>query len=468
MVIIISMAEVGEPLSARELDVLERLGDGSTNREIANDLSISHNTVKVHLSNIFKKLGVSSRTEAITVAIQKGLIIVSADEEEVDQPSDQAEEPTPLGAPVEGEGPASVSEDPLTVATSHWRLISIGLLLIVVLLVGVIFGPRLTGDGTESDSETADATKNSEITQPIAGSDWHIAQPMPGERTNMALVAVGLDLFQIGGEVSAGVVNLVDIYETGIGIWRSAASKPTAVADTSAAVLFGEIFVPGGRLADGRPTSVVEAYSPANNAWRPVTPLPTPVAGGLTLADDGMLYVIGGWDGEDYLVSGYVYDPGVEEWKLIEPMTNARSNAAGGVLSNGIYVVGGEDGSGELGSCEYLQTAANRWEDCPAMLAPRSGAGAAVLGNDRLFVFGGGTESDVLFGEVFNVVDSSWREFEMPMLEDASSWHGLGVTNVETRIYAIGGKRGGEILTESYIYAPFIHQTYLPAVGGDR
>jgi len=462
------MAEAGEPLSARELDVLGRLVDGSTNKEIANNLSISPNTVKVHLSNIFKKLDVSSRTEAITVAIQKGLITVNGDEEEVSQPSNQADEQTSSDSPVEDKVPAPVSRDPLTAATSHWRLISIGLLLIVVLLVGVIFGPQITGNGGESEDETSEATENPAITQPIAGSDWHIAQPMPGERTNMALVAVGLDLFQIGGEVGAGVVNLVDIFETGNGLWRSAASKPTAVADTSAAVLYGEIFVPGGRLADGQPTSVVEAYSPANNAWRPVTPLPSPVAGGLTLVDDGMLYVIGGWDGEDYLKSSYVYDPGIDEWKLAKPMTKARSNAAGGVLSNGIYVVGGEDASGELGSCEYFVTAADQWKECPEMLVPRSGAGGAVLGNDRLFVFGGGTESDVRFGEVFNVEDSSWGEFEMPMLESASSWHGLGVTNVETRIYAIGGEQGGEILTKSYIYAPFIHQTFLPAVGDNR
>ncbi|MFN2188530.1 MAG: kelch repeat-containing protein [Candidatus Promineifilaceae bacterium] len=457
------MAEVGEPLSARELVVLERLAEGSTNREIAKDLSISHNTVKVHLSNIFKKLDVSSRTEAITVAIQKGYITVESNEP-LEQP--------PIGPDVLSSGSITDEEQenqsPPAAAPTHWRAISIVLLLIVVLLIGVVFGPRLTGNGSDSSDEPTAPTQNVMETEPMGDSNWHIAQPMPDERAGMALVAVGLDLFQIGGEVKAGVVNLVDIFDTASGIWRSAASKPTAVADANAAILFGEIFVPGGRLADGQPTSVVEAYSPANNAWRPVTPLPIPLAGAVVLAEDGMLYVIGGWDGQDYVVDGFVYDPGSEQWNSIDPMSIARSKATGGVLSNGLYVIGGENTGGALDSCEVYHLDTDEWEQCPEMNARRTDAGAAVLGNDRLYVFGGGTDSGIDFGEVYSVKDAAWSEFEMPMLVDAEPWRGLGVTNVETRIYAIGGRQGGEILADSYIFAPFIHQTFLPAVGGDR
>jgi DNA-binding CsgD family transcriptional regulator len=462
------MAEAGEPLSDRELIVLERLVDGSTNREIASNLSISHNTVKVHLRNIFTKLGVSSRTEAITVAIQKGLLTVPGTVDVGDSTSTKAHSsavPQAESQDVNQVSDAASTSPPLS---PNWRIIAIVLLLLVALLFGVLIGPQLSERDDGQVDEITDGTDENSLEQPIDDSDWLIAQPMPGERANMALVAVGLDLYQIGGEVGAGVVNLVDVYDTSTGRWSSASAKPTAVSDASAGVLFGEIYVPGGRLADGTPTSVVEAYSPANNAWRPVTPLPKPIAAGLTLVDDGLLYVVGGWDGEEYLGEGQVYDPDTEEWRNMPPMAQARSAAAGGVLSGGLYIVGGHDGIEELDRCEYFDPDEQAWFDCQPMLLSRSKAGAAVLGNNRLFVIGGGVEGEVPSGEVYNAANDSWQQFEMPMIGDALSWHSLGATNVETRIFAIGGRQGEMILADNYIYAPFIHQTFLPTVGGDN
>lgn len=61
-----------EPLSAREMEVLKLAARGMTNREIADELFISTRTVQVHLSNIFSKMGVGSRTEAVLLALKKG------------------------------------------------------------------------------------------------------------------------------------------------------------------------------------------------------------------------------------------------------------------------------------------------------------------------------------------------------------------------------------------------------------
>jgi len=63
-----------EPLSDRELDVVRGVAKGWTNREIARQLAISDRTVQGHLANVFAKLHVSSRTEVVTVALQRGLI----------------------------------------------------------------------------------------------------------------------------------------------------------------------------------------------------------------------------------------------------------------------------------------------------------------------------------------------------------------------------------------------------------
>src|SRR5262245_2070905 len=61
-------------LTPRELSTLRLLADGQANKEIANTLGISERTVKTHLSHLFEKLGVTSRTEAVRVATKRGLV----------------------------------------------------------------------------------------------------------------------------------------------------------------------------------------------------------------------------------------------------------------------------------------------------------------------------------------------------------------------------------------------------------
>lgn len=67
-------AEGPEPLTARELEVLELLASGLQNKEIADRLAISERTVKFHVSSILGKLGATNRTEAVAIAVQHGLI----------------------------------------------------------------------------------------------------------------------------------------------------------------------------------------------------------------------------------------------------------------------------------------------------------------------------------------------------------------------------------------------------------
>ena len=69
-------ARVGGPqvLSERELEVLRLMAAGGANKNIASDLAISESTVKTHVTNIFQKLEVNHRTEAVTQALQRGII----------------------------------------------------------------------------------------------------------------------------------------------------------------------------------------------------------------------------------------------------------------------------------------------------------------------------------------------------------------------------------------------------------
>jgi DNA-binding NarL/FixJ family response regulator len=70
------VAESATPLTARELEVLRMLAEGVANKTIAWKLSISEHTVKFHVAQILAKLNAGTRTEAVTVGIRKGLILL--------------------------------------------------------------------------------------------------------------------------------------------------------------------------------------------------------------------------------------------------------------------------------------------------------------------------------------------------------------------------------------------------------
>jgi LuxR family maltose regulon positive regulatory protein len=67
-------AEWVEPLSERELEVLQLIAEGLTNQEIASKLFLSLNTVKVHTRNIYSKLGAHHRAEAVARARALGIL----------------------------------------------------------------------------------------------------------------------------------------------------------------------------------------------------------------------------------------------------------------------------------------------------------------------------------------------------------------------------------------------------------
>jgi two-component system, NarL family, response regulator YdfI len=67
-------SELSEEITSRETDVLRMLAGGLVNKDIAARLGISEHTVKFHISSILDKLGASTRTEAVTLGIRRGLI----------------------------------------------------------------------------------------------------------------------------------------------------------------------------------------------------------------------------------------------------------------------------------------------------------------------------------------------------------------------------------------------------------
>jgi DNA-binding NarL/FixJ family response regulator len=70
------LSDLIEPLTAREREVLQVLAQGGGNKEIASRLKISEHTAKFHVASILGKLGASTRTEAVSMALRRGLVLL--------------------------------------------------------------------------------------------------------------------------------------------------------------------------------------------------------------------------------------------------------------------------------------------------------------------------------------------------------------------------------------------------------
>jgi DNA-binding CsgD family transcriptional regulator/N-acetylneuraminic acid mutarotase len=463
------MPELGEPLSDRERDVLQCLAEGASNQEIANLLSISPNTVKVHLRNIYTKLGVASRTEATTVALQRGAVSIpgidvetlpAEREAELDELEEEAGEPEAL---LEA-APREIVTPPLPERRPR-PLLWMALVALLVLLLAAGFAlarPLWQGD-TPTPAEQATIAPTAEpFAETRLAENWLQSRPMAVGRAGMAVASVGLDIYQIGGETAGGIDNAVSVLNTQERLWRPAAPKLTPVTDAGAAVLAGEIYVAGGRQANGQATAVVEAYSPLNDGWRPVSSLPQPVAAAAVLASGDLLYLFGGEAGGTASANAYVYDPGQQAWRSLPPMSQARAEAGAGIVNGEFYLVGGRDSAALLASCERFDPVREEWATCPALGQPRAGAGSATLLN-KLYLFGGVGEAELAASEVYDAGDESWQEIETPMLAETDNWNRPGVAVVETRLYIIGGELGGALSPDVYVYTPFVYQFFIPA-----
>jgi len=71
-----ALDELAEPLTPRELEVLQMLAAGLSNKEIAARMNISEHTAKFHVASILGKLGAGSRTEAVSLGIRRGLVLL--------------------------------------------------------------------------------------------------------------------------------------------------------------------------------------------------------------------------------------------------------------------------------------------------------------------------------------------------------------------------------------------------------
>jgi DNA-binding CsgD family transcriptional regulator len=451
-------------LSEREREILRLVASGLSNQQIANQLGISVNTVKVHLRNVFSKIGVASRTEATMYAVRAGIVTVDRAEPALlstapDEPVAVEPAPAETAATLEPElalesapplaqtsqptlepaaadhlsSAAELSQElvitqPLVRQRVGWAMMALtGAALLALMLIGA-WAVGWLGNAAPTEN-SADQAR------------WKALPAAQIARAGFAIASSGDKLYAIGGEGADGVLDRVERYDASLGIWTELSRKPTAVADVRAAVLGGKLYVPGGRRSSDSKdiTTAFERYDPNAEAWETLDALPQPRSGYALAALEGKIYLIGGWDGTAYRSEVFEYDPERGSWRERTPMPTPRAFADAGVVEGNMYVLGGENQSGQLASNEVYtpaQEGAQPWSRRAPLPQPRSRFGVAVA-LSVIHVLGG--EPDAATPLKYNVRTDSWQPFAAPTAAIGSQ---PGVVQQDVSIVALGGKTG--------------------------
>jgi len=216
-------------LSEREQQILCLVAEGLSNRQIAGQLDISENTVKVHVRNIFAKINVSSRTEASLYAVRAGLIAVPQ------RPIPQTNDPTPVSDDVpqasespEGDGDGVILDDtpgiPRATLRDH-RSRSWGVRAAVGVAIALGFGIGYW--------------QFRKLPEPIPAPRvvdvrWQQLPAVPTPRAHVLLVVVDGTLYAMGGGDSDASQRTVQRYDDKAHAWVGAPDLPFALAHGAA------------------------------------------------------------------------------------------------------------------------------------------------------------------------------------------------------------------------------------------
>lgn len=453
-------ARAGEnPLSEREMDVARLLATGASNSDIAAELIISPHTVKVHLRNIYEKLGVNSRTEASMLLVSQGWIALPGVDAAIDtEEEEEAPEPEPLGR--SSGAPFAWQRFYLLLTL----LISLGVLLTPFFTRRVASVPNLLSDGS------AMALGRPAL---IDLPRWESRTPLSRPRSRLALVNFhDSALYAIGGESPQGQpVRDVDLYDLQVNEWRTAAPLPAPLANAGVAVDDSRVFVAGGTTLDSSGALILSdhffAYNPVGNLWSERGRLPLPLSGAALVKADNALYLLGGWDGgrvrdEIWRIPAGAVDVRAEEWEIVARMAGGRAFAGAVVVGDDLFVVGGYDGQRELESARVYNTLRGEWRDLPDLATGRGGL-ALLYDGLALFAVGGGWTQPVDTIERFDPATGLWSNFPAPI---AGEWRHLGgAASSLGQLYLVGGWSGSYLDIHLRYQSSF--RTFFPSTKKD-
>ncbi len=409
-----------EPLlTRRETEVLSRLAEGLSNDEIAEQLVISPNTVKVHLRNIFEKMGVQSRTEATMEAVRRGWIVVPGLST---GPADAPPAPLPHWPP-------------LRESWAPWQ--SLALLLALLLAAALAWWPNRPAQIAAAPFDSVTSDLSVLRSSPLARLDaprWTSRAAMFTPRSRAGAALIDGRLYVVGGENGGGDTAVLEMYDPAYDAWQSLPSRPAAARGAAAAALGEQLYISGG-CAGEQALDRLDRYDPATQAWAAAPRLPKPRCGHAAAAFAGRLFLFGGWDGVAAVDTLFIFDPASNGWEEGHRLPAPRAFAAVLLLEKQIYLLGGHDGSQQRAEMWVYDPVADGWSAAPPLPEARAGLAVAGEGNS-IYVIGGGSGSQPHLHERFDLAAQAWSTLDSPR---SGPWHHAVAAMIGPNLHIVGG-----------------------------
>jgi N-acetylneuraminic acid mutarotase len=272
---------------------------------------------------------------------------------------------------------------------------------------------------------------------------WVNKEPMPTGRQALAAAAAGDKVYAIGGWTGSGSSSAVEEYDPATDTWTPRASLPTARNRLAAGTVNGKIYVVGGTSGTFQLPVIhatLEEYDPAQDTWTRKADMPTARHSLAVAVLNGLLYAVGGNDGNGSVPAVEVYDPATDTWSARAPMSEDRALLSAAAVGGRIYAMGGSrqtaSTSRDLSDNEEYDPATDTWTARTRVPVDMAGQAAVALG-ERLYIFGGNDGDDNRCEQYNPETDAFWRRDDML----TARWDPAAAV-VGGRVYVLGGSGG--------------------------
>lgn len=292
-------------------------------------------------------------------------------------------------------------------------------------------GTMLAYAPAQDDQATLETLERArEFLEANKGRDVDLRHPLARPRVPFEI------LFAIGGWSAGSATNFVETYDCRANRWcLSSITDSHPRAYHGLAELDGLIYVIGG--FDGvEHFNTVRSFNPVSREWREQACMYQARCYVSVCTLGGEIYAFGGFDGRTRLNSAEIYNPQKNQWRIIPSMNRARSDASAATFNGKVYITGGFNGQEVLSSAEMFDPSVSQWTFITSMLSPRSGV-SLVAHCGYLYALGGFNGQDRLSsGERFD--GHVWQPI-VDMLHPRSNFAAVILDDL---IYVIGGFNG--------------------------